>query len=141
VVGRGAAVEVGPGVVGFVVEVDVCVAEAAELCVAFTTGVVATCPGWCDRSAGRKIAADAIPMSSASNKSSHALNLLRPRRPAPGMGFTTVVDAGSDGAGSGTGVGNGVSRSAGRDISAIGATADADTMGVGDWFMSACQNS
>ena len=45
VVGGGFDVAVGTGVVGFVVDVDAGVTVVAGLCVAVTTGVVATCPG------------------------------------------------------------------------------------------------
>ena len=101
VVGRAVAVEVGARVV-----------VATGLCVTFVVGVVVVVgPAWCVRSAGRKIAADAIPMSSASIRSSTPALLLLRRLPRS-MGLTTVAGAGS-GAGVGCDFSVGVSRSAG----------------------------
>src|SRR5690348_3497224 len=106
-VGGGAVVAVAVGVVGraVAVEVGARVVVATGLCVTFAVGVVVRGPVWWVNSAGKKIAAEAIPMSSASNRSSNAPILLLSRRLAR-MGLTTVVDAGSDRAGSGCICGN-----------------------------------
>lgn len=146
-VGGGAVVAVAAGVVGraVAVEVGARVVVATGLRATFAVGVGVTGPVWRVSSAGKKIAADATPMSSASNRSNHAPVLLLSRRLVRGTGLTTVVDAGVDtgigGVASGAGSGTGVVTSAWRDKSAIGATAEAGIMGAGDSLVSACQNS
>ena len=100
-----------PVAVAVAVEVGARVVVATGLCVTFAVGVVVVGPVWCVRSDGRKIAADAIPMSSASIRSSTPALLLLRRLPGL-MGLTTVAGAGS-GAGVGCDFSVGVSRSAG----------------------------